>query len=78
MTCYSPKFGGKRKVNVSKQIESRVIGVEVYCGPIKEVFLYYTDNLVSRRANIMVERSSKASTDRPGNTFKRKKLYTAR
>ena len=56
MTCNSPKFGGKRKVNVSKQNESRVIGVEVYCGPIKEVFLYYTDNLViSGGANIMVE-----------------------
>ena len=63
MTCNTPKFGGKRKANVSKQIESRVIGVEVYCGPVKEVFFYYTDNLVSGGANIMVEVQRQALID---------------
>jgi hypothetical protein len=39
----------------TKKITSRIIGVEVHCGPVHEVFLYYTDNLVDGGANIMIE-----------------------
>jgi hypothetical protein len=35
--------------------KSRVIGVEVVCGPLHKFFTYYTDNLVSKGANIMIE-----------------------
>jgi hypothetical protein len=34
---------------------SRVIGVEVLCGPIDGVFLYTTDNMISSGGNIMIE-----------------------
>lgn len=34
---------------------SRVIGIEVVCGPIHKFFVYYTDNLVSKGANVMIE-----------------------
>jgi hypothetical protein len=54
--CDTPKIGRKRiSKGGHKLIESRVIGVEVVCGPIKGVFIYYTDNLVTGGANIMVE-----------------------
>ena len=42
---------------------SRVIGVEVYCGPINTVFLYTTDNMVSGGSNIMIEIQRQALID---------------
>ena len=36
-------------------VMSRVIGVEVLCGPIDGVFLYTTDNMISSGGNIMIE-----------------------
>lgn len=54
--CNTPKFGKMRQSKTSRTpIESRVIGVEVICGPIASVFVYYTDNLVCSGANIMIE-----------------------
>jgi len=52
-TCQTPKF--KQPSKGDKSIESRIIGVEVYCGPIKTVFVYRTDSLVSSGSNIMAE-----------------------
>ena len=52
-TCHTPKF--KQPSKGDKSIESRIIGVEVYCGPIKTVFVYRTDSLVSSGSNIMAE-----------------------
>jgi len=51
MTTNTPQS----KTYSGKQIESRVIGVEMYCGFVKEVVLFYTDNLVQGGANIMIE-----------------------
>ena len=36
-------------------IESRLIGVEVFCGPVKTVFSYLTSAFVSGGANIIIE-----------------------
>lgn len=63
MTCATPKVGVKRHSHAGKQIDSRVIGVEVICGSIETVFLYYTDNLVSGGANIMIEVIRQAQID---------------
>jgi hypothetical protein len=55
-TCNTPKYGRAGRMSSAKrQITSRVVGVEMYCGPIKTVVLYYTDDLVHNGANIMVE-----------------------
>lgn len=37
------------------QMGTRIIGVQVVCGPIDETFLYYTDNMVKSGANVMIE-----------------------
>lgn len=50
----TPAMGKHRKVG-TYQIESRPIGVEVFCGHIKTTFIYTTDDLVRGGANIMVE-----------------------
>jgi hypothetical protein len=65
MSCNTPKFGRHHHSSGSQSnvIESRVIGVEVYCGPINTVYLYYTDNLVSGGANIMIEVQRQALLD---------------
>lgn len=34
---------------------SRIIGVEVHCGPVHGTILYYVDNLVSGGANLIIE-----------------------
>ena len=34
---------------------SRIIGVEIYCGPIRETCYYITDNLVEKGANTNLE-----------------------
>jgi len=49
-TCQTPKF--KQPSKGGRTIESRIIGCEVYCGPIKTVFVYRTDSLISSGANI--------------------------
>ena len=50
-TTRSPKFASS-----SNFLESRVIGVEAYCGnTIKTNFIYRTDSLVGGGANLMVE-----------------------
>ena len=36
-------------------ITSRVIGVEVHCGPVHGTLLYYTDDLTSGGANTIIE-----------------------
>lgn len=42
---------------------SRIIGVQVVCGPIDEFFVYYVDDLVSKGANIMIEVQRQAILD---------------
>jgi hypothetical protein len=54
-TCNTPKVGKNRQSKGIVQMENRVIGVEVYCGNINTVFVYYTDDMVSGGANIMIE-----------------------
>jgi hypothetical protein len=57
ITCNTPR-SNKDHHSASQQtnvVESRVIGVEVYCGKLNAVFLYYTDNLVRGGGNIMLE-----------------------
>jgi len=55
LTGNTPKIGGVRTSKVDHVIANRVIGVEVYCGPINTVFLYNTDQMVGKGANTMVE-----------------------
>lgn len=51
----TPKTGKMRHSQPDSTVESRVIGVEVVCGPIDGVFLYTTDNMISGGGNIMIE-----------------------
>jgi len=55
LTGNTPKLGGNRHSKVDHIIANRVIGVEVYCGPINTVFLYHTDQMVGKGANTMIE-----------------------
>ena len=58
MTIYkgnTPKKGHVKSKGETSQITSRIIGVEVHCGPVHGTFLYYTDNLVSGGANTIIE-----------------------
>jgi hypothetical protein len=64
MSGNTPKTGKDHHSSPkSTYMESRVIGVEVYCGPISTVFLYTTDNMVSGGANIMIEIQRQALMD---------------
>lgn len=50
MTIYmtnTPKLSKSNTKETVKTIESRIIGVEVICGDINTMFLYYTDDMVS-------------------------------
>jgi hypothetical protein len=60
-TCQTQEF--KQPSKGDRTIESRIIGCEVYCGPIKTVFVYRTDSLISSGANIMVEIVRQAMID---------------
>lgn len=62
----TPKFGfkGQKLSPDDKFIESRVIGVEVACGPVDTTFVYITDDTITHGANIMIE------VQRQGNTLK--------
>jgi hypothetical protein len=51
----TPKKGSRHSKGDTNHITSRVIGVEVHCGPIHGTMLYYTDNLTSGGANIIIE-----------------------
>ena len=53
----TPKFGvnGQKLGPDDKFIESRVIGVEVVCGPVDTHFVYITDDTIAHGANIMIE-----------------------
>ena len=64
MSGNTPKVGKKHHSSPkSTYMESRVVGVEVYCGPINTVFLYLTDNMVSGGSNIMIEIQRQALID---------------
>lgn len=54
-TTETPKHGQLRQSKGQEKMENRIIAVEVICGDIDTVFLYYTNNLVSGGANIMIE-----------------------
>lgn len=45
----------KRKGEIDKKIASRIVGVEVHCGPIHGTILYYVDNLVAGGSNLIIE-----------------------
>jgi hypothetical protein len=56
MSGNTPKVGiDHHSSPKSTYMQSRVIGVEVICGPIDTVFLYLTDNMVHSGSNIMIE-----------------------
>jgi len=55
MKGQTPKVGSTRHTKVDTVIANRIIGVEAYCGPINTVFLYNTDQMISKGANIMCE-----------------------
>lgn len=61
----TPKLGRTRKSkgDQGKKITNRVIGVEVYSGPVSEVFLYHTDDFVKTGSSIMVEIQRQALID---------------
>lgn len=52
-TCRTPKF--PRASKNDKYIESRIVAMEVYCGPIKTVFVYRLSFMVGGGANLMIE-----------------------
>ena len=60
-TCQTPKFRTVSKGD--KTIETRIVGIEVVCGPIKTVLVYRTDELVSGGANITIEMTRQAIID---------------
>lgn len=60
-TCLTPRFQTNSKGD--QKVESRLIGVEAYCGPIKTVFIYRTDGMVIGGADIMVEVIRQAMID---------------
>jgi len=76
MTCQTPKFGKRRHSTAKSQIESRCIGVEVYCGPVQSVFLYFTDNMISGGSNIMIEVQRQALIDLAAELKKHSKNMT--
>ena len=52
-TCRTPKF--PRASKNDRYIESRIVAMEVFCGPIKTVFVYRMSSLVGGGANLMNE-----------------------
>jgi hypothetical protein len=70
----TPKMGSTRHTKVNDTITNRIIGVEVYCGPIKTVFIYNTDQLVRKGANIMIEIMRQATADLSAELRKKGKL----
>ena len=60
-TLESPKFPKESKGD--SYIETRIVGIEVVCGPIKTVLVYRTDQLVNGGANITIEMTRQALID---------------
>ena len=60
-TCNTPRFSRDSKGD--KVIETRIVGTEVICGPIKTVLVYRTDALVGGGANITMELLRQAIID---------------
>ena len=60
-TCRTPKFPKESKGD--SYIETRIVGIEVVCGPIKTVLVYRTDQLVTGGANITIEMTRQALID---------------
>ena len=60
-SCRTPKFPKDSKGD--KHIETRIVGIEVVCGPIKTVLVYRTDELISGGANITIEMTRQALID---------------
>ena len=60
-TCRIPKFPKDSKGD--SHIETRIVGIEVVCGPIKTVLVYRTDQLVTGGANITIEITRQALID---------------
>ncbi len=46
---------GKPVKTADAVFSSRIIGVEIYCGPIRETCYFVTDNLVDKGANTNIE-----------------------
>ena len=67
-------MGSTRHTKVNDTITNRIIVVEVYCGPIKTVFIYNTDQLVRKGANIMIEIMRQATADLSAELRKKGKL----
>ena len=60
-TCNTPRFA--KESAVDKVIETRIVGTEVICGPIKTVFVYRTDAMVGGGANSTIELMRQAMID---------------
>jgi len=73
-TCQTPKFPHSSKGD--KVIETRIVGIEVVCGPIKTVLVYRTDELISGGANITIELTRQALIDASILLRQRSLLYT--
>ena len=68
-------MGSTRHTKVNDTITNRrIIGVEVYCGQIKTVCIYNTDQLVRKGANIMIEIMRQATADLSAELRKKGKL----
>lgn len=59
----TPKRGLRSSKGDKTHITSRIIGVEVHCGPIHGTLLYYSDNLTSSGGNIIIEVTRQAILD---------------
>jgi len=64
-TTNTPRVGSnyRKGKQDSAVLGTRVIGVEVVCGPIDEVFLFLVDDLVGGGANLMIEIQRQAILD---------------
>lgn len=60
-TCNTPRFRNESKGD--KVFETRIVGTEVICGPIKTVLVYRTDAMVGGGANITIELLRQAMID---------------
>ena len=60
-TCLTPTW--ENNSSGDEKIESRLLGIEVVCGPIDTVFIYRVDSLVVGGANICVELVRQAIID---------------
>ena len=60
-TCNTPRFRNESKGD--KVFETRIVGTEVICGPIRTVLVYRTDAMVGGGANITIELLRQAMID---------------